>query len=369
MKLKLFILSLLLPAAGFCQSISTEAPSVSASAVTVPKGFLQGELSGGISINRENDNTVISSGEAPFLLARYGLSDRWEVRLQNSTTVFKALDKVNYNYSQFGIGVKYAILPNDGNTNLAVIGTFSPFVNDWKSQLGDLTFAVSQTIGENGSLGGNVGYSIFSSNSIGENIDWVSQTIRGSVVYSHQLMKKLTGFGEFFSSLTQTNLGGSDLSSESFGIDFGLQYLLKENIQLDWVSGFYLNSRNQFHSLGFNVYFDTKKKIMEIKEVQKIVDDWINEYGVRYFDELTNTAMLMEEVGEVARIMARRYGEQSEKESDKNKDLGDEMADVLFVLVCLANQTGIDLEEAVRKNLEKKTNRDHSRHKENKKLQ
>lgn len=107
---------------------------------------------------------------------------------------------------------------------------------------------------------------------------------------------------------------------------------------------------------------------MEIKEVQKIVDDWIKEYGVRYFDEMTNTAILMEEVGEVARIMARRYGEQSEKESDKNKDLGDEMADVLFVLVCLANQTGVDLEEAVRKNLEKKTKRDHSRHKENEKL-
>ncbi|PWL30575.1 MAG: pyrophosphatase [Fluviicola sp. XM-24bin1] len=107
---------------------------------------------------------------------------------------------------------------------------------------------------------------------------------------------------------------------------------------------------------------------MEIKEVQKIVDDWIQEYGVRYFDEMTNTAILMEEVGEVARIMARRYGEQSEKESDKDKVLGDEMADVLFVLVCLANQTGIDLEEAVRKNLEKKTKRDHSRHKENEKL-
>lgn len=108
---------------------------------------------------------------------------------------------------------------------------------------------------------------------------------------------------------------------------------------------------------------------MEIKEVQKLVDDWINEHGVRYFDELTNTAMLMEEVGEVARIMARRYGEQSEKESDKNKDLGDEMADVLFVLVCLANQTGIDLEEAVKKNLEKKTSRDKDRHKNNEKLQ
>lgn len=107
---------------------------------------------------------------------------------------------------------------------------------------------------------------------------------------------------------------------------------------------------------------------MEIKEAQKIVDDWINEYGVRYFDEMTNTAMLMEEVGEVARIMARRFGEQSEKESDKGKDLGDEMADVMFVLICLANQTGIDLEEAMRKNLDKKTKRDHSRHKENQKL-
>ena len=107
---------------------------------------------------------------------------------------------------------------------------------------------------------------------------------------------------------------------------------------------------------------------MKISEAQEIVDKWIKEYGVRYFNELTNTAMLMEEVGEVARIMARRYGEQSEKESDKSKDLGDEMADVLFVLICLANQTGIDLEEALRKNLEKKTNRDHSRHKENEKL-
>lgn len=105
-----------------------------------------------------------------------------------------------------------------------------------------------------------------------------------------------------------------------------------------------------------------------IADAQKIVDDWINDFGVRYFDELTNTAILMEEVGEVARIMARRYGEQSEKESDKNKDLGDEMADVLFVLICLANQTGIDLEEAMQKNLDKKTNRDATRHKENDKL-
>ena len=107
---------------------------------------------------------------------------------------------------------------------------------------------------------------------------------------------------------------------------------------------------------------------MEIKEAQKIVDNWIKEFGVRYFDEMTNMAMLMEEVGEVARIMARRYGEQSEKESDKNKDLGDEMADVMFVLICLANQTGIDLEEALRKNLDKKTKRDSTRHLDNDKL-
>jgi len=107
---------------------------------------------------------------------------------------------------------------------------------------------------------------------------------------------------------------------------------------------------------------------MEIKDAQAIVDEWIKTIGVRYFNDLTNTAILMEEVGEVARIMARRYGEQSEKESDKGKDLGDEMADVLFVLICLANQTGVDLNEAFVRNLEKKTKRDFERHKNNPKL-
>jgi NTP pyrophosphatase (non-canonical NTP hydrolase) len=105
-----------------------------------------------------------------------------------------------------------------------------------------------------------------------------------------------------------------------------------------------------------------------IKQAQKTIDDWIKTIGKRYFDEMTNMAILMEEVGEVARIMSRRYGEQSEKESEKNKDLGDEMADVLFVLICLANQTGIDLEEALIKNLEKKTKRDKERHASNPKL-
>lgn len=107
---------------------------------------------------------------------------------------------------------------------------------------------------------------------------------------------------------------------------------------------------------------------MTIREAQRLVDEWINTTGVRYFNELTNMAMLTEEVGEVARIIARRYGEQSEKESDKNKELGDEMADVLFVLLCLANQTGVDLTESLKKNLEKKTARDGSRHKNNPKL-
>ena len=107
---------------------------------------------------------------------------------------------------------------------------------------------------------------------------------------------------------------------------------------------------------------------MTLHEAQNHVDQWIKLHGVRYFNELTNTALLTEEVGEVARIMARRYGEQSEKESDKTKDLGEEMTDVLFVLICLANQTGIDLTEAFHKNMEKKASRDKDRHHQNPKL-
>lgn len=107
---------------------------------------------------------------------------------------------------------------------------------------------------------------------------------------------------------------------------------------------------------------------MTLQEAQTQVDQWIKTHGIRYFSELTNMAILTEETGEVARIIARRYGEQSEKESDKNKDLGDEMADVLWVLICLANQTGVNLTEAFKKNLEKKTLRDHDRHKSNEKL-
>lgn len=107
---------------------------------------------------------------------------------------------------------------------------------------------------------------------------------------------------------------------------------------------------------------------MNIKDAQLAVDEWIKEHGVRYFNELTNMAQLTEEVGEVARIIARRYGEQSEKESDKNKDLGEELADVVFVVLCLANQTGIDLQESFDKKMDKKARRDHERHHNNEKL-
>ncbi|WP_299522016.1 nucleotide pyrophosphohydrolase [uncultured Lutibacter sp.] len=107
---------------------------------------------------------------------------------------------------------------------------------------------------------------------------------------------------------------------------------------------------------------------MDIKNSQLIVDTWIKEHGVRYFNELTNMAQLTEEVGEVARIIARRYGEQSEKESDKGKDLGEELADVVFVVLCLANQTGIDLQASFDKKMDVKTKRDHDRHQNNKKL-
>ena len=111
-----------------------------------------------------------------------------------------------------------------------------------------------------------------------------------------------------------------------------------------------------------------KRITMTLQEAQENVDRWIKEYGVRYFNELTNMAILTEEVGEVARIIARRYGEQSFKESDKQIDLADELADVLWVLICLANQTGVDLTEALQKNIDKKTSRDNRRHKENEKL-
>lgn len=107
---------------------------------------------------------------------------------------------------------------------------------------------------------------------------------------------------------------------------------------------------------------------MTIQEAQQTVDSWIKTHGVRYFSELTNMAILTEEVGEVARIMSRRYGDQSFKKTDEGKELGDELADVMFVLICIANQTGVDLTEALKKNLEKKTSRDSERHKGNEKL-
>lgn len=119
---------------------------------------------------------------------------------------------------------------------------------------------------------------------------------------------------------------------------------------------------------NFRIFVILKSLIMTIKEAQEAVDQWINTTGVRYFSELTNMAILTEEVGEVARIMARKYGDQSFKKSDEKYDLADEFADVLWVLICLANQTGVDLTEALQRNMDKKTTRDASRHQNNKKL-
>jgi NTP pyrophosphatase (non-canonical NTP hydrolase) len=118
--------------------------------------------------------------------------------------------------------------------------------------------------------------------------------------------------------------------------------------------------------LALIIFPDMKE--LTIKQAQKKVDEWIKEHGVRYFNELTNMAILTEEVGEVARIISRQYGEQSFKKKESDKELSDELADVMFVIICLANQTGVDLSKAFEKNMEKKTNRDKKRHKENKKL-
>jgi len=118
----------------------------------------------------------------------------------------------------------------------------------------------------------------------------------------------------------------------------------------------------------FFIFIPMTNKTITIKEAQQKVDEWINKHGVRYFNELTNMALLSEEVGEVARIISRQYGEQSFKKNEKDKNLSDELADVLFVLICLANQTGVDLTKAFETNMEKKVRRDNKRHKENKKL-
>jgi NTP pyrophosphatase (non-canonical NTP hydrolase) len=126
------------------------------------------------------------------------------------------------------------------------------------------------------------------------------------------------------------------------------------------------STQTEMSFLGKN--FSEKDDSITIQQLQESVDQWIKSIGVRYFSELTNTAILMEEVGELARIMARKYGDQSFKSDEQDKQLADEMADVLWVLTCLANQTGVDLTEAIRKNIEKKTKRDAERHKNNEKL-
>jgi hypothetical protein len=258
MKLAAVVLSALVSTFGFGQNISTEAPSVSASAVTVPAGFLQAELSTSINIINDFPENAFRVFEAPFLLARYGLTERFELRMQSQNVLRDNGNSYNYSLIQLGIGVKYAILPNDGNTNLSVIGTFSPRMNDWKSRQADLTLAFSQALGARSSIGVNVGGSYFNSNTLGSDFKWQTTSFLGSAVYGYQILDKLTAFGEFYYSISNIEFNDIETTNDAYGIDFGLQYLLRENIQIDYVSGFNLSNKQQFHSLGFNIYFKTR---------------------------------------------------------------------------------------------------------------
>ncbi|MDB2656484.1 transporter [Crocinitomicaceae bacterium] len=261
MKIKLTIVSLLLSATGFSQYISTEAPSVSASAITVPQGFLQGELSGGFDIDNNGPEADVRSNELPFLLLRYGISERWELRMRHNTSFTRNNGIGNYRSTDFGVGAKYAILPNDSNTNLAIIGNFSPYAGVSNSIGADATLAFSHAFNDQHSIGANVGYSLFQIDFEFENLVTRNHSLLTSAVYSWQFLDNWTAFGEFFFRHSQLIFEDFEIDPvQSYGIDFGLQFLLTERIQLDWVSGFSLTSKNQFHSIGFNIYFDTKKK-------------------------------------------------------------------------------------------------------------
>lgn len=261
MKITISFLSLLLSATGFSQSISTEAPSVSASAVTVPKGFLQGELSGGLSVDNNGPETEIRSNELPFLLLRYGISERWELRMRHNTSFTRNNGIGNYRSTDFGIGVKYAILPNDSNTNLAIIGNFSPYAGVSNSIEGNILTAFSHTFKGRHSIGTNVGYTFYRINFGFPNPIARTNSLLASAVYSWQFLDCWTAFGEFYFNRSQFTIGDFDFDpSQSYGIDFGVQFLLTERIQLDWVSLFSLSSKNNSHSLGFNIYIDTNKK-------------------------------------------------------------------------------------------------------------
>jgi hypothetical protein len=260
MKIRISVLGLLLSVTGFSQSISTEAPSISASAVTIPKGILQGELSAGFDVNNNGQNISIQSNELPYLLTRYGLTDRWELRTQHRTQFRRNNGINNYQYVSFGVGAKYAILPNGGSTNLALILNYTPFNGIWRAQQGDLTLAFSHSFSEKHSIGGNLGYARFAVTAEGFGIISRQISYPASAYYSFNFTENWTAFGEFYYQYTESSSMGANVSDNStYGIDFGLQFLLKENIQLDWVSGFSLSNNSQFHSLGFNIYFDTIK--------------------------------------------------------------------------------------------------------------
>ena len=261
MKLNSLLLSLLFTSAGFSQTISTEAPSVSAGAVTVPKGFLQGELSSGFYVNKDGSETITASNESPFLLLRFGISDRIELRMQQRVSYRRFATSHRFDYQTIGIGGKYAILPNDGTTNLAVIVNYSPYNNTWRAQQGDVTLAFSKNLGDKSSIGVNTAFSRYHLNDPLIGTILRTNSVLGSAVYSWQLNEKWTFFGEYYHSYSTTIVGENIANNSGYfnGVDFGVQFLLRDNIQLDWASGFNFSNREHFHSIGFNMYINTKK--------------------------------------------------------------------------------------------------------------
>jgi hypothetical protein len=261
--MKRFILcfAFVLPIFGFSQVISTEAPSVSASAVNVPKNHFQVEASFGFYKNDEHLPIENWTVNAPFVLLRYGLFDKFELRATSSYEILGSnMVETRHVFTNFGLGGKYEILDSENSTNLAFIAHYTS-INyfDWQHGASG-TIAFSQSIADRHSIGANLGFQWQSYDAIPNYFHTFDHL--ASVVYSFGVFDNLTAFGEFFGSLRKHKNQGININPPdeiSYGVDFGLQYLLTDKIQLDYVSKFSLTSKEQFHAVGFNILLNTKK--------------------------------------------------------------------------------------------------------------
>lgn len=243
------------------QTISTEAPSVSASAVNVPAKSIQIESSFNYLYERPNNEFSAHGLVVPFILVRYGIIDKLEVRATGSFDIRKNsfIGTTSY-FNDAGIGLKYEILDANKNTNLAFITHYVPYNFNSLSHATTALFALSQNLGKNHSLGANIGIQYDKSEIL--NVSWEGYDIRYSLIYNLKCKEKWTFFVEGFSSIktlrqkASSNHFWGDLN---LGVDFGFQFLLTDKIQLDYVSGFGLLANNQFHSLGFNILIPFKK--------------------------------------------------------------------------------------------------------------